>query len=247
LAIVRGFKIDLFTNAWFSKEIRLFLESVKSNINMFHINIATPVYSRQGNSKVINDFILEVLDSSKISLEVTVWSLKRDIFVNIFELAKPVLSQVYVRLGVDGALVNTRGFSLTKNRLIGSNLLFLSKYLFKRGIRGLWLSEITPCMFTDDELFKFKNDPKISWKGYACFSKNGGVDIKTDLKIIRCFGQECLRGQEVDDKPLKDIEDNLNVEMVKIGKRSLPIECSICKYHGYDSGQCPGPCLIGRT
>lgn len=247
LAINKGFQIDIFTNALFSKEIGIFLREKVKKINMFHINVATPAYKLQKNFKKINEFIADVSAYSNVSLETTIGSSDKEDLLSVFKVAEPILKDVYARIGVDGALVNRGGFSLVKNRQIGQIILFLEKRLFDKGIKGLWLSEINPCMFTDDELFELKNNSKVSWKGYACFSKNGGIDVKTDLKIIRCFGQECLKGQNVGGNSLEKIEDDLKEEMIKIGKKTLPIECSVCKYYGYEKDQCPGPCLIGRT
>lgn len=247
LTIDRGFEIDLFTNGQFSENISDFLKGMKRKIRMYHINIASPAYKIKKTHDEINRFIEDVSEFSLVALETTIGTLNRETMFDVFNLAKPVLDKSYIRIGVDGNLVTSGGFSLNKNREIGSIILDLTKYLFDNEIKGLWLAEINPCMFKESDIQKLENNPKINWKGYGCFSKNGGVDIKTDLKVIRCFGQDCLEGKTINkNDTLKKIKKNLDKEMIIKSESSLPIECSLCKYHGYKKGNCPGSCLIGR-
>lgn len=247
LAEEKGFEIELFTNGQFSDETRAFLLKMVKNIKMYHINIASPAYRIKKKRDKINRFIVEVSKFSNVALETTIGSLDKNVFLEIFEKAKTVLDKSYIRIGVDGALVNRGAFSLVKNLKIGRIIVGAIKYLFNNKVKGVWLSEINPCMFSDNEIKKMLGDSRINWKGWGCFSKNGGVDIKTDLKVIRCFGQDCFEGTLFDGKKsLEKIKKNLDSDMVKKSKVSLPKECRLCKYYGYKNGQCPGPCLINR-
>lgn len=248
LTVKKGFDIDLFTNGQFSDDISKFLINMKSKIKMYHINIASPAYKIKTNRLKINNFINEVSRFSQVAIETTIGSLDKKILKTVFCYAKPILSKSYVRIGVDGALVTRGGFSLRKNKEIGKIILGLRRYLFKQQIKGLWLSEINPCMFKENEIEAMKKNQNINWKGYGCFSKNGGIDIKTDMKIIRCFGQDCLGGQVLkNNETLNEVKKVLDKKMLFMSKKTIPDECLSCSYYGHKKDNCPGPCLIGRT
>ena len=247
VTLKKGFEIEIFTNANLPKEIEEYLIKNCKNISMFHINIGTPAYVRSEKYKDINNFIKNISKSSVVSLETTIGSLNRTLYLMMLDRAHEVLKLSFIRIGVDGAFILKNGFSLEKNLKIGKLVMNAIDILIKNGVKGIWLCEINACMFSKRQLDIINNNNKITLSGFGCLSKRGGVDIKTDLKVIRCFGQDCLKGYSIlGNDSLEGIKNHLDKVMIRKSKASLPKECCSCKYYGYSKGDCPGPCLIGR-
>jgi len=241
----RGFEVELFTNANLTKDIEEYLLESSAKISMIHINIGAPAYREGKVDSQINNFVKKIHKKTIVSLETTIWSLKRSNFMLLFEKANEILPFCSVRIGVDGGLISRGGFSLNKNRKIGEIIDSTIEGLVKSKVRGVWLSEVNACMFTEDQSRRFKDYEIVTLNGYGCLSKRAGVDIKTDLGVIRCFGFDSLNGCKLD-RDLIKIKWGLDKSMEEETRSLLPVECSICKFYGYKEGQCPGPCLIGR-
>jgi len=252
VTIKKGFGVEIFTNARFTKEVEKFLLKNCQDISMIHINVGTPAYRIASTAKQINNFIRKASDKTVISLETTVASMNQAVFLSIFSRAKEVLPFCSVRIGVDGALVSSKGFSLDRNKRIGKIVMKAIDLLINREVKGLWLSEMNACMFDENQINFITDSENITLSGYGCLSKRAGIDIKTDLKVIRCFGLNPLDGYSLVDKRhkfnknLTRIKKKLDHQMEQKTKKTLPIECLTCKYYGFGEGQCPGPCLVGR-
>ncbi len=246
ISIKRGFRIELFTNANLSDDIENYLIENSRRISTIHINIGAPAYVADGYKK-INNFIDKVDKKTLISLETTIASMDEKEYLQIFRRAKTVLGRSYIRIAVDGGLIINGGFSVRKNLEIGKLIIKTIDLLKKGGARGVWLCEVNACMFTDNQRKIIGDNKFVKLSGYGCLSKRAGVDIKTDLRIIRCFRQDCLKGitfnKGID---LEKIKKDLDEEMIKISKKLLPDECCLCKFYGYEKDMCPGPCLIER-
>lgn len=246
LTINSGFNIELFTNGFFNQKIEKFLLSKKNNISIYHINIATPDYQIFKKRKLINNFINKAKNNSNISLEITLDSLDKNKYLNIFNGIRDSIKYSSLRIGVDGYFLKQERFNIKKYKKTGDLIIKLVDYLIKKNVKGVWLSEIYRCMFNDDQIIKLNNSNKVIISGFGCLSKRAGVDIKTDLKVIRCFNFEAFNGIDFNNKPLIKIKKKLDKNMINKSKKCLPLECKKCDHHGYSDGKCPGPCLVGE-
>lgn len=245
ISVKEGFGVELFTNANFSEETEKYLFKNCNNISMFHVNIGAPSYLTEVKNKKINDFIKKVSERSVVSLETTIGSLDKTKYLEIFKKAEDILEFSSVRIGVDGGLINRGGFSIKKNLKIGKIIMSAVDFLLAHKVRSIWISEVNACMFSERQLKVIETTKEVTLNGFGCLSKRAGVDIKTDLRVIRCFGLDCLEGYKLDDS-LKKIKTKLDKDMIENNKLNLPNECWDCKYRGIIEGKCPGPCLIGR-
>lgn len=241
-----GLDIDLFTNGFFSQKIEDFLISKKEKINTYHINVTTPDYVKAKKRNKVNDFISKVMKTSNVSLEVTVDDLDLAKYLKIFDEVGKNINNVSVRIGVDGYYLNQGGFDVGKYKQVGEMVVKLVDHLIKNNVKNVWLSEIYGCMFDKAQTVMLNNSPKVTISGFGCLSKRAGVDIKTDLKVIRCFSFEAFDGIDFNEKPLQKIKNILDKRMEKKSKINLPLMCKKCNQHGYKIGMCPGPCLVGK-
>lgn len=241
-----GLDIDLFTNGFFDQKVEDFLISKKEKINTYHINVTTPDYARIEKRDKVNDFIGRVVKTSNVSLEVTVDDLDLVKYLKIFDRVGKNINNVSVRIGVDGYYLNQGGFDVGKYNQVGDMVMELVDYLIKNKVKSVWLSEIYRCMFDEKQMTRLTDSSNVIISGFGCLSKRAGVDIKTDLKVIRCFSFEAFNGIDFNQKPLQKIKNILDKRMERKSKMSLPLICRKCKQHGYKIGMCPGPCLVGK-
>lgn len=246
LTIKSEFDIELFTNGFFNQKIEKFLLSKKNNISIYHINVATPNFQIIEKRKMINNFINKAKNNSNISLEITIDSLDKDKYLNIFKGIGDNIKYSSLRIGVDGYFLKQGGFNIKKYQKTGKLIIELVDCLIKKKVKGVWLSEIYRCMFNDDQIIKLNNSNKVIISGFGCLSKRAGVDIKADLKVIRCFNFEAFNGIDFNNNPLIKIKKKLDKNMINKSKKCLPLECKKCDHHGYSDGKCPGPCLVGE-
>lgn len=239
-----GLEIDLFTNGFFDEKIKKFLLSKGNKIRIYHINITTPGFEIKKINQKITEFVNLASISSTVSLEMTIANLNKDKYNKIISSFGDDLSNVSVRIGVDGFFLKQGGFSAKKYKQMGKLVSMLVEKLIKKGVKGVWLSEIYACMFDEKWLKKINKTGKVTIKGYGCLSKRGGLDIKTNLKIIRCFSLDGLNG--FDYRPNKILKTKMILDklMINKSKKNLPFECQKCSKHGYKEGMCPGPCLV---
>lgn len=241
-----GLEIHLFTNCFFNSEIEKFLISKKNKICTYHINIATPGYRSGKIRKDVLKFIEKIKSHSKISLEITIDSLEKKKYLEILDSINKSFKNVSVRIGVDGYFLKRNGFDLKKYKMVGQLIESITEYLIERSVNNVWLSEVYGCMFDERWLSKMDKSGRFVLSGFGCLSKRAGVDIKTNMKVIRCFSLDPLNGIEYRKNKLIKIKNILDNQMIKKSKRSLPSVCKKCQKHGYSDGKCPGPCLVGE-
>jgi len=161
----RGFAIELFTNGVFSDEIRDFLISLGNQIKMYHLNLAAPIYGKSNVAKKkLAEFVRVVKNFSDISLTLTIDSFEQNYLKQVLSIGLNNLKNCSVRIGVAGLFTWKDGFSLKKNKEIGKMIVSMScELLSKRHVKSVYLTEITRCMFEDDEWKNIEKMKKLNF------------------------------------------------------------------------------------
>ena len=242
----RGFKIKLFTNSLFSKDLAEWLSRKGGSIN-YSVNLSTPAFGTEaGRSAIARN--LNLFNDSRIEASVTIDSLEFEPS-SLIEFVKNNNIQS-VKFGVANKLIGDKNWLPFEQY---KNFSFLIYSLIKKLKEEINVNTITfncgftPCMFEQGQIDYFLKK-KVRINGWGCAGKWGSFDISADLNIFPCFVLKDLGGRNI--FAFKDLRaaDKFVKNLLKYAIYKSPLStfefCKKCLYYKhYKNLKCFGPCL----
>lgn len=200
LAIVRGFKINLFTNGFFSGDLAEWLAETGGLVE-YSFNLSAIVSEKSFPRREAAERNLEKLQkASRVYGSVNIDSIKYEEYVPVIRLIEKN-NLDHVRIGLAANMVTNTSDGVKKDYagVVETMLRVIGELKMKNGYLKITLScGLSPCMFEKKQLDELSRQ-KVEIRGWGCAGKMSDFDITADLEILPCFYAEDAKEKKLTD------------------------------------------------
>lgn len=244
-AILRKFKIRLFTNGFFSNELARWMAGKKQSI-VYSVNLAATAFASEEN-KLVVERNLEILgNASKIDGSITVDSADLNKYTSIVALVEKNKFES-VRIAIANNTVDNSGSRSVADdyKKVIVAIVGLVDELKKTGDFSLSFNcGFTPCMFERREIKRLL-EAGIRLRGWSCQGKAGSFDVTSDLYTFPCYIADELKTAKVFDFKNLGLAKAYNNSLFEYAFRNSSLstikKCTSCSF--FKRRECRGPCL----